>query len=230
MEDVLIGWPGGSWQATARLVAFIVGGYLFVLWLASVLWVYRDIRSRTRDPISQFTGVAIATAFPLVGLPVYMVVRPNETLQEAYDRQLEQEAILSELHSVSACPNCRRPIQDDFMVCAHCATSLKQPCRNCGQLMQFSWRVCPFCATPREVAQPRRETQFDASEREEAELRPAQSRTGTRSRASVDGDGDETGRAASRAAERRTGASPQRGRREGEESGPRRVEPMPQPE
>ena len=163
--DLLIGWPGGSWESTARLAAVLVGGYLFVLWLASILWVYRDIRSRTRDPISHLTGVAIATVFPLVGLPVYLVVRPSETLQEAYDRQLEQEAILSELHSISACPNCRRPVQDEFQVCAYCATQLKQPCKNCGHLLQFSWRHCPFCATAREL--PRREPVYEIDEAED---------------------------------------------------------------
>jgi hypothetical protein len=152
--DVLISWPGGDWQSTARMVAAIVGGYLVVIWLASVLWVYRDIRSRTRDPISHVTGVVIALAFPFIGLPVYFVLRPGDTLVEAYDRQLEQEAILSELHAVSACPNCRRPIQDEFMVCAHCASALREPCSNCSQLLQFSWQHCPYCATRRVQAAP----------------------------------------------------------------------------
>jgi RNA polymerase subunit RPABC4/transcription elongation factor Spt4 len=152
--DVLIGWPGGDWQSTLKIAGALVGGYLFVLWVASVLWVYKDIRSRTRDPISHLTAAAIAIVFPLIGLPVYFVLRPSETLSEAYARQLEQEAILSDLHAVSACPNCRRPVQDDFMICAHCATPLKQPCTNCGQLLAFSWRNCPYCATPRETARP----------------------------------------------------------------------------
>ncbi|MPZ99305.1 MAG: hypothetical protein GEU80_08200 [Dehalococcoidia bacterium] len=182
LVDLLIGWPGGSWESTARLVAVVVGGYLFVLWLASILWVYRDIRSRTRDPISHLTGVAIATVFPLIGLPVYLVVRPSETLQEAYDRQLEQEAILSELHSISACPNCRRPVQDEFQVCAYCATQLKQPCKNCGHLLQFSWRHCPFCATAREL--PRREPVYEIDEHEEESVeerrRPAAVRAAAR--------------------------------------------------
>lgn len=149
-----IPWPGGDWQATLRLAGALIGGYLLVLWFASILWVYRDIQSRTRDPITQAIGVGISVVFPLVGLPVYWVVRPQETLQEAYDRQLEQEAILSELHSVTGCPNCRRPIGDDFMVCAYCGTALKAPCNSCGRLLQFSWRVCPTCATPKPRPQP----------------------------------------------------------------------------
>jgi RNA polymerase subunit RPABC4/transcription elongation factor Spt4 len=154
--DVLIGWPGGDWQSTLKIAGALVGGYLFVLWVASVLWVYKDIRSRTRDPISHLTAAAIAIVFPFIGLPVYFVLRPSESLAESYSRQLEQEAILSDLHSISACPNCRRPVQDDFMICAHCASPLKQPCTNCGQLLAFSWRHCPYCATAREPARPAR--------------------------------------------------------------------------
>jgi len=95
--DVLIGWPGGDWQATAQLVATLVGGYLFILWATSVLWVYRDIRQRTRDPVSQLTAVAISIVFPLVSLPIYAALRPSETLQDAYLRLLEREMLLSEL-------------------------------------------------------------------------------------------------------------------------------------
>jgi RNA polymerase subunit RPABC4/transcription elongation factor Spt4 len=173
----IIPWPGGDWQATARLVGTLIGGYLLVLWFTSVLWVYRDIRSRSRDPITQGIGVGIAVVFPIVGLPVYMVLRPDETLQEAYDRQLEQEAILSDLHSISACPNCRRPMSDDFMVCAYCATPLKHPCTACGQLLQFSWRVCPYCATPRPRPErpPVTEPVLDFDEPEPMNLRPPRS-------------------------------------------------------
>jgi RNA polymerase subunit RPABC4/transcription elongation factor Spt4 len=149
-----IPWPGGDWQATLRLFSALIGGYLLVLWFASILWVYRDIQGRSRDPITQAIGVGISVVFPIVGLPVYMVVRPQETLQDAYDRQLEQEAILSELHAVTGCPNCRRPVQDDWHVCAFCGTALKSQCNSCGRLMQFSWRICPTCATPRPRPQP----------------------------------------------------------------------------
>ena len=98
--DVLIGWPGGDWQATAQLVATLVGGYLFILWATSVLWVYRDIQQRTRDPVSQLTAVAISIVFPLVSLPIYAALRPSETLQDAYLRLLEREVLLSELGSM----------------------------------------------------------------------------------------------------------------------------------
>ena len=180
MDLESIPWPGGDWQATARLFGALIGGYLLVLWFASILWVYRDIQSRSQDPITQAIGVGIAVVFPLVGLPVYMVVRPQETLQDAYDRQLEQEAILSELHSVTGCPNCRRPVQDDFQFCAFCGTSLKSACGNCGRLLQFSWRVCPTCQTPKPRPQP---DPAEVARQREAEAAAAGGRRATASAA-----------------------------------------------
>ncbi len=171
--DVLIGWPGGDWQATAKLVGYVVGGYLGIIWLASIVWTYRDISSRTRDPISQLVGVAIAVTLPLVGLPVYLVLRPSDTLQANYDRRLEQEAILSDLHAVSVCPNCRRPVQDDFMVCPHCRTGLKEPCADCGQLLLHAWQFCPHCATPHERAREASRLDF-GGELPDEQAQPAQ--------------------------------------------------------
>ena len=166
--DALIGWPGGDWLATLKLAAVIGGGYLSLIWVTTVLWTYRDIRSRSRDPISQAVGVALSL-IPFVGMPLYLVVRPSENLQQVYARQLEQEAILSELHSVSACPNCRRPVQDEFMACPYCRTSLKEPCGHCGQLMTHAWQHCPYCATTREPARSAARLEFDEVDKVESE-------------------------------------------------------------
>lgn len=95
--DVLIGWPGGDWQSTARMAGILVGGYLLVLWVTTVLWVFRDIRSRTHDLASQLTAVTISIMFPLISLPIYVALRPPETLQSSYIRLLEREVLLTEL-------------------------------------------------------------------------------------------------------------------------------------
>lgn len=147
--DVLIGWPGGDWQATARLAGTLIIGYVALMWLASVIWTYRDISSRTQDQVSQAVMVGIVVALPIIGLPIYLALRPAETLQQSYDREIEQEAILADIQTQSACPSCRRPADPDFRVCAYCGTALKEPCPRCNELMLHAWRYCPHCATPR---------------------------------------------------------------------------------
>ena len=186
--DFLVGWPGGDWQTTAKLAAVLVGGYLFLIWIASILWAYRDIRGRTRDPVSQLIGVSIVTAVPLVGIPIYALVRPRDTLREAYDRQLEQEAILSDLHSVSTCPNCRRPVDDDWMICAYCSHSLKQPCSTCSKLLMNAWRRCPYCGEGREpVSAAPAASRLEVEEPPPLELQPERRRRATNP-ATVPGD------------------------------------------
>lgn len=189
--DVLLGWPGGSWQATARLFGGLISAYLLIVWLASILWVYRDIRSRTTDSMSHVISVAIAVVFPIVGLPIYLILRPADTLTSAYDRQLEQEALLSELQTVSACPNCRRPVQDEFQVCAFCATPVKHGCTRCGRQLRLSWRYCPYCATPRTPSQAPQAERYAPSER------PASQPIGQRVTASRDAAVEAIRRAAS---------------------------------
>ena len=51
MLDVLVGWPGGDWQTTAKIAGTLTVAYLLLIWLASVLWAFRDIRSRSADPV-----------------------------------------------------------------------------------------------------------------------------------------------------------------------------------
>ena len=92
---VLVGWPGGDWQATARLATILLGAYLLILWLATVLWAYRDTQARTREPAVQAIGVALVVVFPLLGVPLYLIVRPRETLAEAYERYLDREALFA---------------------------------------------------------------------------------------------------------------------------------------
>ena len=148
--DLPFGWPGGDWQATARIVGLIVGSYVFLIWIASVLWAYRDIRGRTRDIASQVIAMSLIVLLPLVGVPAYLIARPRETLREAYDRQLEQEAILSDLHAVPTCPECRRPVDGDWAICAFCSHELKEPCPSCTRLLQNAWRHCPYCSATRQ--------------------------------------------------------------------------------
>ena len=80
----LVEWPGGSWEATAKGVALIVGVYLAALWLTLIFWTVRDIRQRTRDPIAQTVAVLLVTVFFVLGLWIYLILRPRFTLVEVY--------------------------------------------------------------------------------------------------------------------------------------------------
>ena len=124
------------------------GAFVAALWIALVIWTYRDIRARARDPLVQILSALLVAILNLPGVLVYLILRPTRTLEEEYQRTLEEESLLQALEELPLCPGCERRVKDDWQVCPNCHTKLKKACHNCGKLMELPWNVCPFCATP----------------------------------------------------------------------------------
>ena len=104
MTNLLVSWPGGSLESALRLGGLILLAYALVLWLGAVVWVYRVIRNRTAVRGSQLIAVILVAVFNVPGLVIYLVIRPQTTLADAYERSLEAEAILHELQlTANAC-------------------------------------------------------------------------------------------------------------------------------
>ena len=128
---------------------------LAALWLALIVWAYRDMRSRSRDTFAQIGSLLLVALLMIPGLIIYLLVRPRETLSEAYERSLEEEALLQEIEEKPTCPGCGQRVQDNWQACPHCFTRLKKPCTNCHQMLELSWQVCPYCtAQQRSATEP----------------------------------------------------------------------------
>ena len=140
-------------QQLAVLAGVVGGVWALLLWLSIVVWVYRDIRDRTRDSslqvLSLFVSLMFFPGFSVPGLALYLMLRPRDTLEEAYARSLEEEALLRELGDEGSCPSCRRLTDKDFQYCPACQTQLKDACAKCERLLSFSWVACPYCGTTR---------------------------------------------------------------------------------
>jgi RNA polymerase subunit RPABC4/transcription elongation factor Spt4 len=126
----------------------LTGAFLMSLWVALVVWTYRDIRSRHRDRLVHFLAAALVTILSLPGVLVYLVLRPAHTLAEEYQQTLEEEALLQSIEDQTICPGCERRIKDNWIVCPSCQTKLRKPCHSCGKLMELPWNICPFCGEP----------------------------------------------------------------------------------
>src|SRR5512143_144380 len=96
---------------TATLVAF---------WVGMALWTFRDIRSRTRDIFAWLLATLLVLISGPVGVLLYLLLRPRQTLAEVYDRQLEEEALLRDIQMRRACHNCQTVTEPDWLVCPHC--------------------------------------------------------------------------------------------------------------
>ena len=136
-------------QPFLALFVAITAAFLTAAWISAVIWAFRDIRARSRDVFAQVLATLLVLVFfplfPIPGLILYMILRPRETLAEAYERTLEEEALLQGIEERLACPGCNRSIQEDYLYCPTCHTRLKKPCLECGRQLHLKWSLCPYC-------------------------------------------------------------------------------------
>jgi hypothetical protein len=65
--------------------------FLAIIWFALIFWTYTDARRRISD--SMLVGCATAASlFPFVGTVIYMILRPPEFLEDAYEREVSIES------------------------------------------------------------------------------------------------------------------------------------------
>lgn len=128
-----------------NLIGIIIGSYLLLLWAASILWAYRDIRARSEDISVQVLAVGIVLCMPFVGIPLHLILRPRQTLTEKYERSLEEEYLRRDVEEKCTCPTCQRPIETDFILCPHCQTMLRRRCPSCNRVVDLTWSICPYC-------------------------------------------------------------------------------------
>ena len=121
------------------------GAYFIALWFVLIVWTFRDIESRSRSVVTQVLSTLLAVLFWIPGLALYWVLRPKDTLDEAYQRSLEEEYLIQDLEEVPLCPNCQHYVEDDFQLCPHCQTQLKDNCHHYDRLVDLRWAVCPYC-------------------------------------------------------------------------------------
>lgn len=138
---------------------FVIGAFLFALYAGLIVWTVRDVRRRTRDVLALIMAVLLVLVFGVLGLLIYMLLRPQTTLAEEYERSLAEESLLQDVGEKHVCPGCQRRVEGDFVVCPHCHQQLRLRCVGCGRLLDPDWDVCPYCGLLREQeedSQPKR--------------------------------------------------------------------------
>jgi RNA polymerase subunit RPABC4/transcription elongation factor Spt4 len=130
-----------------QVVIALFGAFFLAVWISLIIWTFRDVRSRSRDIFAQLLATLMVIIFNIPGLALYFMLRPPETLAQAYERALEEEALLQDIEERFSCPGCKRKIHADFQYCPACNTRLKRPCPSCTRLLQLHWTMCPYCGT-----------------------------------------------------------------------------------
>lgn len=142
MEDILASVP-----FYLTVLSTICGGFTVALLGGIAIWTFRDIRARSRDILAQMLATLLVIVLPIIGFVVYLMLRPRETLADAYERSLEQEALLQAIEEPEVCPGCGQRVRSDYLHCPDCRTRLKRACPACARPLHLQWSLCPYCGT-----------------------------------------------------------------------------------
>lgn len=135
-------------QTVVRLLEFsiaILAAFSVALWFALAVWTYRDITRRSENIAMQVMATLVVVLGFIPGIVIYLLLRPRETLDERYQRAVEEEYLAQELGSIPVCPNCERSVRDEFIFCPECGTVLRRSCVSCGRLVDADWNLCAYC-------------------------------------------------------------------------------------
>lgn len=147
------------WESvTIESVFKFAVAYFFVIWIAIIIWVIKDISNRTNNLFLQILSILSVIIFTPLGVFLYLLIRPGRTVFEKYYQEVEENLdILShiidqktkyqEANDVSDCPKCWYEVQKDFVVCPNCKLTLKNECVECKKEIRDNWKICPFCNT-----------------------------------------------------------------------------------
>ena len=121
--------------------------YWVILWLAASYWAFRDMQSRTDNPLAPYLAAAFVIVFTPILFPLavftYRIIRPQERIGDVYERTLAEEAMLAEIEAIPHCPTCDRRVDAAWIICPTCRTRLNRVCPNCTRLVGRDWSRCP---------------------------------------------------------------------------------------
>ncbi|HEY7941256.1 MAG TPA: zinc ribbon domain-containing protein [Candidatus Limnocylindrales bacterium] len=134
---------------TIQLILRAIGFYIVFIWLATAYYAYRDMSHRTTNPIAPYLAAALIILFtPILfvfAFVLYRILRPQETVADAQERALAEEAMLVEVERQAHCANCGRAVHADWIICPTCRNRLRRFCPNCSNLVELDWSLCPWC-------------------------------------------------------------------------------------
>lgn len=128
--------------------------YILFLWIACVIWVIRDSSARGSSIFFQiFYVVTILFLTPLLGLPVYFLLRPSSQFyMDDYEIADSNELL---------CSGCQHVIDSHYSYCPYCSIQLMKKCQSCDMDIRTDWSLCPYCWKKQEKENVKKNENWD---------------------------------------------------------------------
>ena len=121
--------------------------YVGLLWLSIIIWVTRDSISRSSSLAFQIFAILINLVVPILGVMLYLIIRPGRTHVERYYETLEKQLLEDKGTDGITCEKCMTVLDKNFIFCPNCRQKLKKECDQCHQSFPSIWEVCPYCGS-----------------------------------------------------------------------------------
>ncbi len=94
-----------SVSPTTRLIlesgAAFAGAALALLLFSLLVWTWRDIAARSGSVLARFGALLLVLVLNVLGLVVYLLLRPRETVAERRERELIEELLAREVTTMA---------------------------------------------------------------------------------------------------------------------------------
>jgi len=132
------------------ILKFVVAAFI-IFWLTVIFWTVKDAKVRNGNFWFILLAVFLLMVFNVLGLLVYLLIRPNTTKEEEYWSDLERKYLLYETDGLIECPKCNNLLFPDYIACPHCGYNVKHECSKCGVFIKNEWKFCPYCGTKQDL-------------------------------------------------------------------------------
>ncbi|NMC09145.1 hypothetical protein GYA44_02335 [Candidatus Microgenomates bacterium] len=121
--------------------------YAFVaFWIVVLYWIWLDSGDRTSNTTARVCYVLLGLFLNVVGLVIYLIIRPNQTIEEIYWSDLERRYLKYETSELGDCPKCGTQLFPGFRYCPECKYKLKVKCPSCNLFVDRKYKYCPHCS------------------------------------------------------------------------------------
>ena len=108
---------------------------MLALWIAVIVWVYRDAERRNMNGILWALLVLIGN---LIGLLIYLILRSDSSLAPPLGVPQAETA-------TKPCPSCGKQVDIQAVYCPQCGVKMEKTCPECHKPVEDTWKLCPYC-------------------------------------------------------------------------------------
>jgi hypothetical protein len=145
MEDFILNLLETAGSIDFKFVWQVFSYGLVVFWFVVLYWVWLDSGERTSNKTVRVSYVILVAVLNVVGLLIYLIIRPSQTIEEIYWADLERRYLKYETAELGDCPKCGSQLFPGYTYCPDCRYKLKMKCPRCKVYVDKKNKFCPHC-------------------------------------------------------------------------------------